>query len=154
MPRKNEMPSGPYEAFRKLVYSHGVPHMARVLALKTGSLYNKADSDIESPAQPTLRDLILSASSTDDYTVLDALDEMFGRVAFDTRGHEQKSDGALLELVTELGRENGEFHTALHDALLSKKFNTQQLNLIRAEAFDMVRALMTLVHRVEGLVDE
>lgn len=143
-----------YKAFHDLVYSNGVADMALILGVKKGTLYNKADADIESPAQPTLRDLVMATQSTGDFRVLDALNEMFGRVAFDTTGHENTSDQALLELLTALGRENGEFHSALHGALIDKKFSKQDLNLIRAEAFDLVSALMTLVHRVEGLVDD
>lgn len=154
MSKKCEAHGNPYEAFKRLIYSNGVPYMARLMGLKPGSLYNKADADIESLAQPTLRDLVTATQNTGDCSVLDALDEMFGRAAFNTTGHENKSDQALLELLTALGRENGEFHCALHAALIDKKFSTQDLNLIRAEAFDLVSALMTLVHRVEGLVDD
>lgn len=154
MSKKNEISNDPYGAFRALVYGTDVGHAARMLGVKKGTLYNKADADIESQAQPTLRDLILSAQGYDDYRVLDALDEMFGRVAIDLRSHQHQSDEALLELLTALGKENGEFHAALLDALQGKKFTREGMNLIRAEAFDLVRAAMTLLHRVEGLVDD
>jgi len=144
----------PYKAFRHLVYSNGVADMARLMGLKVGTLYNKADADIESLAQPTLRDLVLATEVTGNYQVLDALNEMFGRACYSTSGHANASDEALLELLARLGAENGEFHAALHSALVDQKFSEQDLSRIRAEAFDLIGALMTLVHRVEGLVDD
>ena len=90
---------------------------------------------------------------TGDTRVLDALNEMFGRAAFDVSPHAQVSDAALLELLTQLGIEKGEFHQALHDALTDGRFTAKELQLIRGRAFDLVGALMTLVARVEGLLD-
>lgn len=66
----------------------------------------------------------------------------------------QVSDEALLELLTRLGGEIGAFHTTLHHALVDKKFTVPELNMVRAKAFDTVGALMTLVARLEGLLDE
>lgn len=158
MKRKSEdlsrPPSTPYEAFRRLAYSYGVEDLARLMGLKTGTLYNKADADAESQAQPTLRDVVMATEASGDYQVLDALEEMFGRVAYNASSLAHVSDEALLELLTKLGKEHGEFHAALHAALIDKKFNREDLRLIKAEAFDLVSALMTLVSRVEGLVDE
>jgi hypothetical protein len=147
-------PADPFEAFRQLAYSYGVADLAALMGLKPGTLYNKADADAETHHQPTLRDVMLATRLTGDMRVLDSLDETFGRAAFDVRPMSALSDEALLELLAKLGRESGEFHAALHAALVDKQFRTGQLNSIRAEAFDMVSALMTLVHRLEGLVDE
>lgn len=147
-------PATPYEAFRRLVYSYGVADLAARMGYKTGTLYNKADADADSHHQPTLRDVVLATELSGDYSVLDSLDEMFGRAAYDVRYHGVASDQALLELLTKLGSESGEFHGALHGGLTSKKFTREQFNNIRAEAFDLVSAVMTLVHRSEGLIDE
>lgn len=147
-------PASVFEAFRQLAYSHGVPELAKLMGVKPGTLYNKADADDDTHHQPTLRDVVLATQLTGDMRVLDALDEQFGRAAFDVRPMAHVSDEALLELLTKLGSESGQFHTVLHRALISKTFTTADLNCIRAEAFDMVSALMTLVKRLEGLVDE
>lgn len=146
-------PANVFEAFRQLAYSYGVPELAKAMGVKPGTLYNKADADGETHHQPTLRDVVLATELTADMRVLDALDEQFGRAAFDVRPMAQVSDEALLELLTKLGSESGQFHTALHRALIGKTFTPADLNCIRAEAFDMVSALMTLVKRLEGLVD-
>lgn len=147
-------PANPFEAFRQLVYTFGVVELAPQMGLKPGTLYNKADADEDTHHQPSLRDVVLATRLTGDMRVLDALNEHFGRASFDVTSMAQVSDEALLELLTKLGSESGEFHGALYAALVDKKFNTDNLNMIRAEAFDVVSALMTLVTRLEGLLDE
>lgn len=147
-------PANPHEAFRQLCYAHGVPALAEKMGLKPGTLYNKADSDDDTHHQPTLRDVVLATRLTGDMRVLDALNEHFGRAAFDVTPHRAMSDEALLELFLTLAKEVGEFHGVARSALLDRNFNTQSLNAIRAETFDMVSALMTLVARLEGLLDE
>jgi hypothetical protein len=147
-------PANPHEAFRQLCYAHGVPALAEKMGLKPGTLYNKADSDDDTHHQPTLRDVMLATRLTEDFRVLDALNEQFGRAAFDIRHTGRMSDEALLELVTGFGAETGDFHRVLRSALLDKRFSVLELAEIRGEALDVIEALMTLVHRLEGLVDD
>lgn len=146
--------ANPFEAFRKLVYTFGVVELAQQMGLKPGTLYNKADADEDTHHQPTLRDVMLATRLTGDMRVLDALNEGFGRAAFDVRPLTNISDESLLELLLGLHAESGEFHAAMRAALIDKKFSKARLAEIHAEAFDMVGALMTLVARVEGLLDE
>lgn len=146
--------SPPYEAFRRVCYEYGVQSLANQLGMKVGTLYNKADADSESHNQPTLRDLMLVTRLTGDTRVLDALDEMFGRAAFDVDQHREASDDALLEILCRLGTEHGELHAAIGAALKDHKFTVAELQRVRGEAFDVVSALMTLVVRLEGLIDE
>jgi hypothetical protein len=155
MPMKDEIDhANPFEAFRRLVYLHNVPKLAPQMGMKPGTLYNKADADAESHNQPTLRDVVALTRLTGDTRVLDALNEMFDRAAFDVAPHSAASDEALLELLLTLGNESGEFHGAVRQALASKRFGRADLQRIRGEAFDMVSALMTLTTRLEGLVDD
>lgn len=154
MPKKTELDhANPFEAFRTLVYRHGVADLAPLMGMKTGTLYNKADADLESHAQPTLRDVVLATQLTGDLRVVDALNERFGRAAFDLRSQQTVSDAALLELIARLGAENGDFHRAMYEALVQHRFTPEGMARIRAEAYDVAAALMTLVHRLEGLVD-
>jgi hypothetical protein len=143
-----------FESFRELVYLAGVQELAPKMGLKPGTLYNKADSSDDSHHQPTLRDVILVTQITGDTRVLESLDEMFGRASYDCARHIETSDEALLELLTKLGAENGEFHRALSDGLKQKRFTAATLVQIRAEAFDIVSALMVLLERLQGLVDD
>lgn len=147
-------PANPFEAFRQLCYTFGVVELAHQMGLKPGTLYNKADADEDTHHQPTLRDVVLATRLTGDMRVLDAMNEQFGRAAFDCMNHAHTSDEALLELLLTLGKEVGEFHSVTRSALLDRNFNRQSLNVIRSEAYDMVSALMTLVTRLEGLLDE
>lgn len=143
-----------FQAFRELVYSQGVESLAPLMGLRPGTLYNKADAGDDSHNQPTLRDVVLATQATGDMRVLDALNETFGRAAYDCAQFENLTDQDLLELVTNLGAESGEFHRALANGLDQRKFSEDTMRQIRAEAFDMVSALMVLVKRLEGYVDE
>lgn len=143
-----------FEAFRQLVYAYGPEKLAPLMGLRVGTLYNKADADDESHNQPTLRDVLLASQITGDMRVLDALDETFGRAAYDCAQHLDTSDEDLLKLLTDLGSETGEFHRALSLGLRERRFSVNTLRAIRGEAFDIVSALMVLVHRLEAYVDD
>lgn len=142
-----------FEAFRRLVFAADVQQLASQMGLRAGTLYNKAEGSEESHHQPTLRDVLLATQITGNTAVLDALNATFGRACFDCLAFEETSDEALLELLAKLGAESGEFHCALARGLAAKRFSPQTYGAIRAEALDMVSALMTLVHRLEDLVD-
>ncbi len=155
MRKKNEVTHcDPFDAFRRLVYSQDVKVLAVQMGMRPGTLYNKADADVESHNQPSLRDVVLLSQLTGDMRVLDALDAMFHRAAFDVTPYTLTSDAALLELVTQMGIENGHFHAELNAALIDGHFTSMELQRLRKEALEMVSALMTVVKRVEGLIDE
>lgn len=143
-----------HEAFRAVVHDYGVEHLAGVLGLRPGTLYNKADGDDQSHHQPNLRDVVQVTQATGDLRIVEALAETFGLATFACLPAQSASDEALLELLTKLGSEHGEFHQALGAALSGKRFTLEAYLRVRAEAFDVVAALMTLVHRVEGLLDD
>jgi len=147
-------PANPFEAFRQLCYSAGVVELAQQMGLKPGTLYNKADSDEDTHHQPSLRDVVLATRLTNDMRVLDALNKHFGRAAFDITQMGHLSDDALLDLMCSLGTETGEFYAAMRDGLADKRFTAQDYVLAEAEAFHMVSALMTLLGRLKGLIDE
>lgn len=143
-----------FEAFRQLVYSIGVESLAPLMGLRAGTLYNKADAGDDSHNQPSLRDVVVLTQISGDMRILDSLEAMFGRAAYDCTQHVATSDAALLELLTALGAETGEFHKALSEGLQQKRFTKETMRGIRLEAFDIVSALMTLLNRLEGYVDE
>ncbi len=143
-----------FEAFRRLVLSADVQKLAPLMGLRPGTLYNKAEGSEDSHHQPTLRDVLLATQITGNTGVLDARDATVGRATVDGLGVESTSDEALLELRAKLGAESGEFHGALARGLAARSFSPGTYRAIRAEAMDMVSALMTLLHRLEDLVDE
>lgn len=142
-----------FEAFRALVYAHEVPTLAARMGMQPGTLYNKAAASDDTHHQPTLRDVLLLTQATADTRVVEALAQTFGLATYDCASHATASDEALLELVTNLAGEHGEFHRALGDGLRAKRFTPGALRAIRGEAFDIVSALMTLVQRLEDYVD-
>jgi hypothetical protein len=143
-----------FEAFRQACYVFGVQKLAPLMGQRPGTLYNKADASDDSHNQPTLRDVVMVTQITGDLRVLDALDSMFNRAAYDCSQHETASDEALLDLLATLGAESGEFHKALAGGLRAQRFTPEAMGAVRAEAMDMVSALMVLVHRLEDYVDE
>lgn len=143
-----------FEAFRGLVYAHDVPALAGRMGMPPGTLYNKAAAGDETHHQPTLRDVLLATTVTGDLRVVEALAETFGLATYDAASHATASDEALLELLTTLAAENGEFHRALGEGLRARRFTPGALRAIRGEAYDIVSALMTLVQRLEDYVDD
>lgn len=147
--------ANPLRAFHDVCYAYGVPQLADKLTMTPGVLYNKADAfaNPEGYNQPSLRDVINVTRETADLRVLDSLERMFGRAAFDCKPMEVCSDEALLELLCRVGKEKGELCVAVHAALQARRFTPAHLQAIRAEAFDLVSELMAFVVRAEGMVD-
>lgn len=143
-----------FQSFRELVYSHGVERLAPLMGIRPGTLYNKADAGDDNHNQPTLRDVVLATQATGDMRVVDALNETFGRAAYDCARYETTSDEDLLQLLANLGAESGDFHRALAQGLKQRRFSEAEMGAIRGEAFEMVSALMVLVKRLEAYVDE
>lgn len=143
-----------FEAFRQMVMLSGdVPGLASRMGYRTGTLYNKADAGDETHNQPTLRDVVLATEITGDLRVVEALARTFGRATFDAARFASTSDEDLLTLVSDMGREVGEFHGALGEALRAQRFSAEALQRLNAEGLDIVSALMTLLQRLEGYVD-
>lgn len=147
--------ANPLKAFRDVVYAAGVPDLADELTMSAGVLYNKADAyrKPESYHQPHLRDVINVTRITGDMRILESLDRMFGRTAFDTKPMESCSDEALLELLCRVGKEKGDLCAAVQRALQAKRFTPEHLQGIRSEALDLISEVMAFVVRAEGMVD-
>lgn len=153
LPVNDVVPVSPFEAFRLVCATYGVKEMAERTGMKPGTLWNKCDADVESHHQPTLRDVIAVTRESGDLRVLDSLDRLFGRAAYDvTPG--AVSDAALLELLCRVGSDSGALHTAVGIALADGRFTQQDLVAVRVEAFDLVSSVLCFVQRLEGLVDE
>lgn len=148
------VPTNPHEAFKRVVYAHGVEAMASALLMKRGTLYNKCDADAESNAQPTLRDVVNVTRISGDMRVLDSLDRMFNRAAYDVTPGLDVSDSALIELLCRVGSEEGQMQQAMLQGYADGRFCAEDFAAVRAEAFDLITAVMTFVQRLEGLIDE
>ena len=150
---KTAVPESPFEAFRVVVYSAGAEKLAARLGMNRGTLYNKADADVESHHQPTLRDVIAVTRETGDMRILESLDRLFDRAGYDLAPG-PVSDEALLELLCEVGSEHGAMQHVLKHALADGDFSIGDLLAVRAEAYDLIGAVLNFVQRLEGLVDD
>jgi Phage regulatory protein CII (CP76) len=151
---KPAVDANPQQAFRDVVYRFGVKDLAAKLVMKVGTLYNKCEADEDSHNQPTLRDVVMVTQVTGDASILDSLDRMFNRAAYDVTPGLPVSDQAILELLCKVGSEHGDIHKALAKALTNSRFSAQDLRDVRAEVFELVTAVLTFLQRLEGLVDE
>lgn len=151
---KGAAASNPQQAFRDLVYRFGVKDMAAKLVMKVGTLYNKCEADQDSYNQPTLRDLVMVTQISADTSVLDSLDQMFNRAAYDVTPGLPVSDQAILELLCKVGSEHGDIHKAVGKALANTRFTAKDLRAVRSEVFELVTAVLAFLQRLEGLVDD
>jgi hypothetical protein len=151
---KPAVAANPQQAFRDVVYRFGVKDLAAKLVMKVGTLYNKCEADEDSHNQPTLRDVVMVTQISGDASVLDSLDRMFNRAAYDVTPGLPVSDEAILELLCRVGSEHGDIHKAVGKALANARFSTQDLRAVRAEVFELVTAVLAFLQRLEGLVDE
>lgn len=153
MNAKHEVPVSPYEAFRRVVTSYGVRELAEQESMRPGTLWNKVDADVESHHQPTLRDLIAVTRRTGDMRILESLNRMFDRATIDLRPG-PVSDEAVLELLLRVSSENGQMAQALRKGYADTHFSSEDYQAVRAEAFDLINAVLDFVQRLEGLVDD
>lgn len=150
---KHEVPVSPFEAFRAVVTTYGVQDLADRLGMRKGVLWNKADADVESHHQPTLRDVIAITRETQDMRVLESLNRLFDRATLDLRPV-PASDEALLDLLLRVGSEKGQMAQALLSGYADKRFCRDDYMAVRAEAFDVINAVLAFLGRLEGLIDE
>lgn len=155
MARKREVGpdlANPFEAFRAVVYRFGAKDLAPLLGMLPGTLYNKADAGEETHHQPTLRDVIQVTQMTGDMGVVDALNRLFHRAAFDLRPG-PVSDEALLELLCRVGSEKGQMAQALRDGLADNHWSREDMQRVRNEGHELIGAVLDFLQRLEGLID-
>ena len=152
-PDNGAVPESPFEAFRVVAYTHGVERLANRLGMNRGTLYNKCDADVESHHQPTLRDVIAITRETQDMRILESMNRLFDRATIDLRPG-PVSDEAVLELLLRVSSEKGQMAQALRNGYADTRFCRDDYQAVRAEAFDLINAVLDFVQRLEGLVDE
>lgn len=148
-----DVPLNPQEAFALVVHEHGSKQVAAALLMNRGTLQNKCSTDEDSRHKPTLQDVVNVTRATGDMRILESLDRLFNRAGYELAPG-PVSDEAVLELLCTVGSEQGQMHAALHRVLKHKRITAAALRPVRAEAFDLINAVLTLVQRLEGLVDE
>lgn len=146
-----ELAESPYEAFKRLAYTFGVDELSQLMGCKKGTLYNKADADIETAHQPNLHDVIVITRATGDFSVIEALERQFGRVGYSCTEGGASNDAALLELICTVGSKNGKMHQALSAALEDGNFEDAEIDQVLHECFDLVQATLCFAQRIKGM---
>lgn len=132
----------------------GVPLVAAKMGLPAGTLYNKLNPHESSHHKLTVQDLIQATVITRDLRVLKALAQTLGCACFELPNLAHVPDQALLELLTKVGAEQGEFFRAIHDGLADRRFTRREYTRVRREGFEAIAAIVEATARIEGLIDD
>lgn len=149
-----KVPTDVFDAFYRVVHDFGVEDLAKKLAMPAGTLYNKANQNESSHHKPTLADAVVATVITKDHRILHAFAHTVGEVCFPIPDLSNVSDVALLELITKIGAEGGDFYREINKALAHSHIRKDDLKRIQLEAFEFISAIAETVARIEGLVDE
>jgi hypothetical protein len=91
-------------------------------------------------------------SLTGDLRILHALADQHAHVCVPADMQAPASDMAVLELVTQVWRSNGDVGSTVADILADGKVEAHELPALREAIYRMQMALFTLLHRLEGMV--
>lgn len=144
-----------FQAFNRVVhdYPDGVEKLAARMAVSPGTLYNKANLNDSSHHKPTLGDAVLATLATGDHRILHAFAATVGEVCFPLPDLSKVSDSALLELITAIGAEGGDFHRAISDGMADRRYTRAEHAKVKAEGWQFIAAICEAVSRLEGLID-
>ncbi|MDP3425513.1 MAG: hypothetical protein Q8S32_17365 [Burkholderiaceae bacterium] len=144
-----------FDAFRRVVhdYPKGVEKLASRMAMSPAVLYNKANNNESSHHKPTLGDAVLASLATGDHRILHAFASTLGEVCIPLPDLSKVSDTALLELITNIGAESGDFHRAIADGMADRLYRRAEHARVKAEAYSFIAAICESVSRLEGLID-
>jgi len=145
-----------FQAFNRVVhdYPDGVEALASRMTVSPGTLYNKANLNESSHHKPTLGDAVLATLATGDHRILHAFAHTVGEVCFPLPDLSRVSDSALLELITKIGVEGGDFHRAINEGMADRRYRRHEHEAVKAEAHQFIAAICEAVARLEGLIDD
>lgn len=145
-----------FQAFHRVVHDYpaGVEKLAARIAMPTGTLYNKANTNESSHHKPTLADAVLVSLATGDHRVLHAFAATLGEVCIPLPDLSKVSDTALLELINKIGAEGGDFHRAISEGMKDRRYTRADHESVKAESYEFIAAICEAVGRLEGLIDE
>jgi hypothetical protein len=144
-----------FQAFHRVVHDYpaGVEKLAARIAMPTGTLYNKANTNESSHHKPTLGDAVLVSLATGDHRILHAFASTLGEVCFPLPDFSRISDSALLDLITAIGAEGGDFHRAIAEGMADRRYTRAEHARVKAEAHQFIAAICEACGRLEGLID-
>jgi len=154
MPKDKGIPPDVQEAFRAVVHDFDVPKLSAMMGISAGVLYNKANATDSTHNKPTLAEGVLVTLLTGDKRILHAFAATVGEVCFPLPDLSHVSDAALVEHLTRINMEGGDFFRAIHEALAGDgKFDQGEYKKIRNEAFEFIAAIAEGMERIRGMVD-
>ncbi len=153
---RKALPKDVHEAARSLALAYGVEKLAAETGTPPGTIYNKINTHggPEAHHKPTLADALVWQRLAGDHRILHAEAYTLGEVCFPLPDLSHVSDEALLELLTQVGAEGGDFHRAINAALSDGRFTAREVERIRKAGFEFISAIAEAMERMEGLVDE
>lgn len=146
-------PGDVQDAFYRVVHDFGVQALADKMGVSAGVLYNKANANDTSHHKPTLGEAVLVTNLTEDKRVIQAFAVACGGVFLDLPDLSHISDVALLEAVSKIAVEGGEFHGAFLNALADNRISREEFHAIQTEAFQWIAAIGEAISRIEGMIE-
>lgn len=141
------------DAFYRVVHDFGVEKLARMMGTSPGVHSTRANTHDTSHHKPTLAEGVVVSNLTGDKRIAQAFAANCGGVFFEIPDLSNVSDVALLEALTKIGAEAGDFHRALHGALDDNRISRKEAAAIRREALEWIAAIAEGLARIEGMVD-
>lgn len=146
-------PGDVQDAFYRVVHDRDVPTLANKMGISPGTLYNKANCNDTSHHKPTLGEAVLLTNITGDKRIAQAFAVACGGVFLDLPDLSLISDVALLEAISSIAVEGGEFHAAFLASLANNSISRAEFYAIQTEAFQWIASIGEALARIEGIVE-
>ena len=151
--RKSALPRDLLEAVYETVHTFGADHLARLTDASPTVILNKANPNATTPHLPTLCDALTWQLLSKDHRILHTMARILGEACFPIPDLAGVSDEALLEHLTRIGKESGEFHCAIADGLKDKNFTAADYARVEREGYQLIGAIAESLQRMKGLID-
>jgi hypothetical protein len=152
--RKEALPQDLRQAVYDLVHGFGIDELARLTNTSAAVIANKANPNPTTPHIPTLSDALVWQMLTKDHRILHTEARILGEICFPVPDLTRVCDDALLEHLTAIGKECGDFHAELQRALRDRRFTRGEFTQVQREAFEFMAAMAEMLARLEGLIDD
>src|SRR6218665_3541037 len=142
------------DAFQHLVknYPGGAEALAVRMGISANVLRNKADRKKDSN-KVSLQDADLPTAITGDYVVVNAFCQSHGGVFLKIDADAPASDLAVLELVTQVWRCNGDVGQAVHEVLSDHKVEKREIPRVRDAVYREIQSLQQVLKRLEEMAE-
>lgn len=132
------------------VHDIGPERIATLIGRTVGTVYNKANPESETHVFSLIEGRSICLT-TQDYRILGAFAQDLNHAAIPLGDYRQTSDLELLNLYTNVDEQSGHLATEIREALDDGKITQDELLKIRSRVHDQVRAIFTLLGRLEGM---